>query len=148
MTVSNQTTDAMPVVYVAGPYSADSLQGVFDNIRNGIEACEQLIMYGFAPICPWHDFVYLLRSRKSTADLKYVSMAQLRKSDAVFVVTSGSDYRRSVGTMAEIAEANRLGIPVFYGPDGLDGSDGLLEWRNNKWVAEYPEPRPETTEAK
>lgn len=148
MTVSNQTTDAMPVVYVAGPYSADSLQGVFDNIRNGLEACEQLHMYGFAYECPWLDFVYLLRFGKSTVDLRAVSMAKLRKADAVFVVTSGPDYRTSVGTMAEIAEANRLGIPVFYGPDGLDGSDGLLEWRNNKWVAEYPEPRPETTEAK
>lgn len=118
----------MPVVYVAGPYNANGACNVMANIRNGIDACQTLITYGFAPLCPWLDFVYCLKEDVGEADLKAVSMAHMRKSDAVYVNPDGADYTKSAGTLAEINEANRLNIPVFYAWDKLMG------WRK-KWEA-------------
>lgn len=51
-------------------------------------------------------------------------MAWLRKSDAVFVLPG---WMESAGTLAEIKEANRLGIPVFF------EIDDLMEWKGECW---------------
>jgi len=104
-------------VYVAGKYGAEYFMDVFTNMRRGIELSTECLKRGYAPFVPWLDYQLLLRCGLTEAQLKAYSMAWLRRADAVLVQTV--DYKTSKGTLAEIAEAERLGIPVFYSLDDL-----------------------------
>ena len=101
-------------VYIAGPYSADNVLGVLSNIRKGNRVAYELMQMGFAVFSPWFD--HLLVFMDFTNDLTVTdfyehSMEWLRVSNAVFIQ---GDWSNSKGTRAEIAEAEQLGIPVFY----------------------------------
>jgi Domain of unknown function (DUF4406) len=104
-------------IYVAGPYSADNVLDVLTNIRNGIRAAVKLTQNGYAPYCPWLDFMFhlLLRTDKqeelTVEDYRANSLAWLPACHAVLVLPG---YETSRGTQAEIAEALKLNIPVFY----------------------------------
>lgn len=123
------STPDMPVVYVAGPYNANGACAVMENIREGVKLCRDLMRLGVAPVCPWLDHVYLIQGEVSEDTLKAVSMAMLRKSDAVLVNTSLPGWEQSKGTAAEIAEAKRLGIPVSF---CIEGIEGWLDWRREE----------------
>lgn len=110
-------TPDMPVVYVAGPYNANGACAVLANIRSGINLCVKLSQHGIAPVCPWLDFAYCLHADVPESVLREISMALLRKADAVVVNKWRPGWEQSKGTAAEIAEATRLGIPVLYGMD-------------------------------
>lgn len=101
-------------VYVAGPYSADNVLGVLANIRKGNRVAYELLQMGFAPFSPWldHQFVLMDFTNELTVqDFYDYSMEWLRVSDAIFVQ---GEWQNSKGTKAEIEEATKLGIPVFY----------------------------------
>lgn len=118
--------ERMIAVYVAGPYNANGACNVLANIRNGIAACRTLITWGLAPICPWLDCLYCIVDDVSEAQLKAVSMELMRRADCVYVNPEGEDWCASAGVAAEIAEADRLGIPVFY------NWPSLMEWREKR----------------
>lgn len=110
-------------VYVAGPYSADNVLGVLQNIGRGEWHANSLFQQGFAPFCPWHDKGYaegLWDTALSVDDFREHSLAWLEASQAVFVIPG---WEESNGTKAEIARAEQLGIPVFY------EKDDLYRWR-------------------
>ena len=99
-------------VYVAGPYSADNVLEVLDNIRRGTALAADVLQAGFAVWWPWADAALVqIRSGFSVAQLRANSMAWLERSDAVLVARG---WERSVGTCAEIDRATALGIPVYY----------------------------------
>lgn len=109
----------MPLrVYVAGPYSAPDVLRVLQNIRDGINASARLFERGLAPYCPWLDYHYVLACRGEVPHEAYyqASMEWLRASEAVLVI---GEWERSRGTLAEIREAEELGIPVFFEEDAL-----------------------------
>jgi len=107
-------------VYVAGAYSDDNVLGMLKNIGRGEAYAAALFSHGFFPFVPWHDKDFVLRYWYLQTDKKQFyeySMAWLRVSEAVFVVpnTPGlRDWEDSPGTVKEIEEAKRLGIPVFH----------------------------------
>ena len=105
----------MKRIYVAGPYSADNVLGVLNNIREGMRWSTRLMLDGFAPFCPWLDFHYQLMLREGeqlTVDQYYAySLAWLRVSDAMFVIPN---WTQSKGTQKEILVATELRIPVFF----------------------------------
>lgn len=104
----------MKRVYVAGPYSANNVLDVLRNIGRGERACSDLFYSGLAPFCPWHDKSYVTDNPDgefTVPQFYEYSLAWLRVSEAVYVLPG---YKSSKGTLAEIAEAERLGIPVFY----------------------------------
>ncbi len=105
----------MKRIYVAGPYSADNVLGVLDNIRKGLRASTQVFLAGGAPFCPWSDFLFHLmtqRGEKLTLQQYYdYSMSWLECCHAVLVVEG---WEASPGTLREIERANELGIPVYY----------------------------------
>ena len=112
----------MKKVYVAGRYSADNVLEVLQNIGRGQKVCATLLASGFSPFCPWHDRTYIIDCPEdlfSVSQMKAHSMEWLRVSDAVFTVYG---WEKSQGALDEIAEANRLGIPVFH------TFTDLLEW--------------------
>ncbi len=92
-------------VYVAGPYTHGDVE---ENVAAAMLAADALIRAGMAPYVPhlWHfqHAAYLQPYEVWTA----LDMEWLRVCDAVVRIPG-----RSPGADAEVAEARRLGIPVF-----------------------------------
>ena len=105
----------MKRVYVAGPYSADDISDVFENIRKGMRMGVEVFLAGYSPYVPWHDFHHNLMLRDgeslSVDDYYEMSMAWLVVSDAMLVLPG---WQKSKGTIAEITRAVELDIPIFY----------------------------------
>jgi len=110
----------MKRVYVAGPYSANNIIDVFENMRKGMRAGVEVFLAGYAPWVPWHDFHHQLMFRDgeslSVDDYYEMSMAWLVVSDAMLVLPG---WRKSKGTCNEIAKAVELKIPIFYSLEDL-----------------------------
>lgn len=99
-------------VYCAGPYSSDTVMGVFGNMRRGLDLSVKVLEAGYAVFSPWTDYNFLLKQGFSLQTMYNYSMAWLEVSEAVLVVDEG--WQDSQGTHAEIARAKELGIPVFF----------------------------------
>jgi hypothetical protein len=108
-------------VYVAGAYSSDNVIGVLDNMREGMRWSTEVLLRGHAPFCPWIDFHFQLMLRPgevlTTLDYYRYSLAWLEAAEVVFVIPG---WEQSKGTLAEIARAEELGIPVVYRIGALD----------------------------
>lgn len=110
--------------YVGGainPYPGERpALGFLANIHRGIRASIQLILQGYIPFCPFLDFLYFLivQNGENITEkiIKDISMAWLERCDAILVLPR---YRKSEGTLAEIARARELKIPIFYSLDDL-----------------------------
>ena len=101
-------------VYVAGPYSADNVVDVLKNIGRGEHMAGLLFSKGYAPFCPWLDNAFVINhwfEDFSVQQFKDYSMEWLKVCDCVLLVDGWS---KSKGTIAEMAEAKKLGIPVLY----------------------------------
>ena len=109
----------MKRIYIAGPYSADNVLDVLQNIGRGEALAADVFARGMAPFTPWHDkdFCIKLHDQKFTVQQFYdYSMAWLEVSDAVLLVPG---WERSTGTMDEIDRAKELGIPIFESIESL-----------------------------
>ena len=104
----------MKKIYIAGPYSADNVMDILHNIRKGIGMSALLLMYGYAPFCPWLDFLFVFFDKdKSLTKQQFYdySIAWLEVSDGILMIEGWED---SGGSRVEhqIAKENR--IPIFY----------------------------------
>ena len=110
----------MVKVYVCGAYSSPDVIGAFRNVGRGQYYAGILFKEGFAPFCPFLDFQFVIQLWDldfSVEEFYKYSMEWLKVSDCLFVVPNVQgmkDWQDSHGTRAEIAEAEKLGIPVFY----------------------------------
>lgn len=94
-------------IYVAGPYTQGS---EVENIRNAIDAAEQLVNRGHEPFVPHLNGFWHLAYPHDYETWMRVDMAWLRVSDALVLLPG-----HSPGAQREVALAHRLGIPVFAG---------------------------------
>jgi len=102
----------MKRIYVAGPITADNPKSLFTNLRIGIKAAIHLLELGYAPFCPFLDYQYFLLSGElSIEDLQNYSLRWLDVSDGILILPG---YNRSKGTLAELAHATALKIPIFH----------------------------------
>lgn len=103
-------------VYIAGPYSADNVITVLNNMRAGMRAATKLLLKGYYPFCPFLDyqFQFMLREDEELTIKHYYdySIAWLEVSDAIVVLEG---WENSKGTLAEIDRAKELDIPIYYG---------------------------------
>ncbi len=114
----------MKRVYVAGPYSADNVLQVLQNIGRGEATAVSLFTEGFAPFTPWHDKDFCIKYFDTDFTVQQFydfSIAWLEVSDAVFLVDG---WEKSAGTLAEIKRAKELNIPVF------ENQADLIAWRD------------------
>ena len=115
----------MKRVYVSGSYNGPNVIAVLNNMRIGFRACVDVLNAGFAPFCPWGDYHFQLAlqddEQLGIEDYYNYSMAWLRASEAVYVCNYRED---SIGTKAEIEEAKRLGIPVYFTLKDLVDAEG------------------------
>lgn len=104
----------MKLVYIAGPYRAKTTVGV----KRNIERAESVGMY---IATSGRGILYPVIPHTNTAfwdglrDAQYFvdgTLEMMRRCDAVMIVP-GIDISQSVGTIGEIDDAKRTGLPVF-----------------------------------
>lgn len=102
-------------VYIAGPYSADNVISILDNIRRGIRLSTQILLMGHSPFCPWLDFLFQLFLRDGESleveDYYRYSIDWLLVSDVLLVLPG---WRHSGGTAEEITQAYKASIPIIF----------------------------------
>lgn len=110
----------MKLIYVAGRYRAATPEGVRLNIEAARAMGVLVAELGIYPVIPHANtagFENFLASGHDTlardgSNLWLSgSLELMRKCDGVILVPGGS---RSVGTRAEVDEALRIGLPIFY----------------------------------
>jgi nucleoside 2-deoxyribosyltransferase len=105
----------MKRIYLAGPYSSNNVIKVFENMKNGMRMATKLLLLGYAVFCPWWDYHAFLELREEEEiPLEVIqkhSMMWLEVSDAILVLP---DHHQSKGTLAEIARAKELNIPIYF----------------------------------
>lgn len=106
----------MKVVYIAGPFRADSAWQIENNVRRAEELSYHVWAAGAAAFCPHTNTRYFHGSLPDDAFIQG-TLAMLGKCDAMLVVP---DYLHSEGTKGEIEFAQLNHIPVFYGLDELE----------------------------
>jgi len=103
----------MHKIYIAGPYSGNTLQ-TLNNMRVGMRKATELMLQGYAPFCPWLDYHFTLMLREGetlTVEQYYAySLAWMEASDAVLLLPG---WENSKGTLKEIEVADSIGLPVF-----------------------------------
>lgn len=115
----------IPVIYVAGAYRAPTREGVELNIQAarsvGLLCCRK----GWSPIIPHSNTGHLDAIDPRIGDEFWLAstLELMRRCDAVVLV---SGWAHSAGTRAEIEEAMRLGIPVFWSESNLFDAQSFL----------------------
>ena len=101
----------MNLIYVAGPYSADTYIGIERNVLNAKEATIELLRHGWAVICP-HTMTHTCQNGTGLEpEVFYASdLEMLRRCDAILLLKGWQD---SKGSVEEMALARELGLSVF-----------------------------------
>lgn len=107
---------SMPRIYVAGPYSPtnNSPTEMLGNMRRGIRAASKLLQLGYAPFCPFVDFMYWMVLREG----EEITKEQIWKYSLVWLpacqgVLLLPGWHKSPGALNEAGEATHHGIPLF-----------------------------------
>ncbi|MGL4514789.1 MAG: DUF1937 family protein [Lacipirellulaceae bacterium] len=99
----------MKVVYVAGPYRADSEWEIEQNFRRAERVALQVWLAGCACICPHKNTA---RFGGAAPDDLWLEgdLEMVRRCDAIVCVDG---WERSIGAQGEVRLARSLGIAVF-----------------------------------
>lgn len=98
-----------PVIYVAGAFRAPTHWGIVQNVRRAEAVALEVWKLGAAALCPQLNTANFQGAADDELWLKG-TLALLRRCDAVVLVEG---WAKSSGTHGEIAEAKKLGMPVF-----------------------------------
>lgn len=113
------------VVYVAGKYRGQNAWAVELNIRAAAEVAARVWAAGLVALCP-HTNAAHMEGAATDEHFLAGTLELMRRCDAVILVPGWST---SEGTKAEIAEAMRLGLPVF----GMEGTFDAALQRLTAW---------------
>lgn len=121
----------IPVVYVAGPYRGPNRAAIELNIQAARHVGKLCCVKGWSPIIPHANTGHLDEALPGTPDEFWLesTMELLRRSDAVVLVPG---WDMSSGTLAEIREAQRRGIPVFDSMNDLPSAQRFVDDRTNE----------------
>ena len=107
----------MKAVYVAGKMSDSNPLQFLRNLNALQDWTAHIRELGYAPFPVADDYADIMRTQGVTVEMvKEASIVWLRRADCVFVTP---EWETSSGTLAEIDEALRLGIPVFYDMEAM-----------------------------
>lgn len=107
----------LPLVYVAGPYSAKTREGVEENIRRAELLGLCVAELGAMPVIPHCNTSHPLFESAQPYDFWLRGTLELMRRCDVVILTS--DWERSSGARGEREEAERIGLPVFESPEEL-----------------------------
>jgi nucleoside 2-deoxyribosyltransferase len=108
----------MKVIYVAGPYRHATREGIELNIQSAKKVGCLVAQLGWSPIVPHMNTAHM-DSIIRPGDEKFwldATLELMRRCDAV-VLCAG--WQMSRGTIGEIIEAVRLGIPIYESAEVL-----------------------------
>ena len=100
----------MKVIYVAGPYRAQTEWGLVENIRRAEEVAIALWKKGWAVICPHKNTAHFGGLCEDHVWLDG-GFEILKRCDAVCLVIG---WEKSEGTQQEIVVAKKHGLTIFY----------------------------------
>lgn len=106
------------LIFVCGPYRATTAWGREQNVRRAEDVAAEVVRLGGFPVCPHANtrpyFEGLASGDRADDDRFWLDgcLELLRRCDAVATVPG---WERSSGAIAEVEEAERLGLPVFDG---------------------------------
>lgn len=108
-----------PVVYVAGPYTADSEAGIEANIQRATWAAAAIMEAGYYPFVP--HFSKAIDDYHHDHTGERIPWERWMDWSCVFLVSSQAMYvvGESVGTCIEMRIARELGIPIVTTIDDL-----------------------------
>jgi len=112
-------TCVMPVIYIAGPYRATTAWLRELNVRAAEEAALLAAQHGCVPVCP-HTMTRFFDGTLTDAYWLEATLEIMRRCDAVLFVAG---WKGSKGSLAEKAEAERLGMPVAFYSGWKDPDD-------------------------
>ena len=111
----------MQLVYIAGPFRAATAWEIEQNVRRAEELALEVARAGAMPVCP-HTNTRFFHGQCTDEFWLAGTMELLHRCDAV---VAAYGWERSSGSRAEVAEADRCGIPAFLSADRMDY---LEEW--------------------
>jgi nucleoside 2-deoxyribosyltransferase len=104
----------MKVVYICAPFTAPNTWEIEQNVRRAENLALDVAQLGLSPLCPHTNTRYFYGLLPPEFWYE-ATMELMRRCDAVLVYCAPCySHLDSVGCVAEIKEATRLGIPVFY----------------------------------
>jgi hypothetical protein len=106
-----------PCLYVAGPYRAPSPAGVTKNVRKAQQVAAVAAARGWFPVVP-HNLSHGFEAAGDDAYWLAHTLAVMERCDALVLVPG---WERSEGTIAEVARARQMTIPVYDGLHELPG---------------------------
>lgn len=101
-----------PRIYIAGPFRGKTPWDIECNIRQAEDHGLRVAMMGGIPIIPHSMYRFFQDSLPDDFWLE-AGLSILQTCHAVSVCVSPERAEFSKGTMAEVQEAQRLGLPVF-----------------------------------
>ena len=104
------------IIYVSGPYSADTLDGKLQNTQTAIDVGIELIRKGHVVIIPHLSHYTDMRAQEKDIDIPWSEwmrqdLAILEKCDALYYIAP------SRGADIELARAKELGLKIYYSVD-------------------------------
>jgi len=106
-----------PIVYIAGPYTATTIDKRNANIEAASAAGRDLLAKGYVPIVPHANTAgWELDPRFKHVDFLEMDFVLLDRADCVCLV---GDWQKSKGTLQEIDRANANGQPVYVGVESV-----------------------------
>ncbi len=114
---------SLELVYIAGPFSAPTPEGIYENVMAAVEFGQQVRAQGFVPLVP---HVTVLPTGNTEAEYE-AALAEcfelLSRCDAMALMPN---WRESPGAVRERARAEELGIVVFETlTDVREGADAI-----------------------
>lgn len=109
----------MKVIYVAGPYTADSHYKIQANIATAAETAVKCWKKGWAVVCPHLNTTNFQTYYDDKFDWHTImdgDLELLRRCDAIVMITG---WENSKGSRVEHEFAKDLGLPIFYGHDAV-----------------------------
>ena len=106
------------IYYTAGPYRADTVHGIVENIRKAEAVAVKIWKAGHVAMCP-HLNSRLMDGTCNTEAFLSGDLLLLEKCDGVVLIDG---WGKSKGTMAEIAFAMKNLIPICHIIETGDGN--------------------------
>ena len=100
----------MKLIYIAGKYRGKSDNEVWHNIMEARRAAEIIAEHGDMPVVPHLNTMFMGGIQNDQFWLDG-TLELMRRCDAVWVLPN---WKKSVGAVAEVREAKRLKMAIFY----------------------------------
>lgn len=113
-----------PVVYVAGRFRSADGWKINENVFAAEKAGRAVAALGAMPLIP-HSIGAHMAGTEDDSFWLTGTLELMRRCDVVLVLPG---YQESQGTQGEIAEAQRIGLPVIMPQNGAPGWDELRSW--------------------